>query len=104
MKILPAVPGALIALGGGVMIGFGVKAELTHAAHAHVVQILGGIWILTFGVFFATVSYLAPKYGRRVGRSYFFDDGSPMALIIPLGIGLIILEGAGTYCFARFFH
>ena len=104
MKFINAAPGALIALGGCMMIGFGAKAEMAHAAHAHVVQILGGVWILPFGVFFAIVSYLAPKYGRQVGRRYYFDNDSPMAFFIPMGIVLILLEGTGVYLFARYAH
>jgi hypothetical protein len=99
--------GVFIGLLGCVVIGFGVKATAAHASHASVVQILFGIFILTFGAFFTTVGFLAPKYGREVGRIrriYVFDDDSPMSFFIPLGIVLICLEGTALYLFARFWH
>jgi len=47
-----------------------------------------GTLMLSVGFLFCTIAYLAPKYGRisPSGRSYNFDNNSPVALIFALGM------------------
>jgi hypothetical protein len=104
MKWASLLPGAMIGLLGCVVIGSGVLAMVAHPNHTNLARILFGIFILSFGAFFATVAWLAPKYGRKVGRRYYFDNNSPMALIIPIGIVVICLESGVAYWVARFLH
>ena len=101
MKYFGALPGAIIAILGCVVIGFGVKAEIGHANHGNLCHVLVGILILSMGSFLGTVSYLAPRYGTKVGRHYTFHNDSPMAFFIPVGILVIGLEGGLLYWFAR---
>jgi hypothetical protein len=53
--------------------------------------VLGTI-ILSFGALFGAMAYLAPKYGTYNGRSYTFDDDSPVGLFAILGIVAILCQ------------
>jgi hypothetical protein len=62
-----------------------------------------GTLMLSVGFLFCTTAYLAPKYGRISpgGRSYNFDNSSPVALIIALGILAIATQGILIWLLVR---
>jgi hypothetical protein len=53
-----------------------------------------GTLIMSFGIFLGTIAYLAPKYGTvsPSGRSYSFDNDSPMAAFIWVGLIVIMCQ------------
>jgi hypothetical protein len=94
-------PRPILILAGCLVLGFLGTAVAAYLGRGIWIKILGGIFLLTLVSFFATMSYLAPKYGTKVGRSYTFDKDSPMSLYLPLGIVCIMVEGGILYCLGR---
>ncbi len=94
-------PRAILVFAGCLGSGFFVAAVGAHVYRGVWLQVLTGIFLLTIVSFFASMWYLAPKYGRKVGRTYQFDNDSPMAFYIPLGIVTFCLEGGIVYCIGR---
>ncbi len=66
---------------------------ITGVYRSSFVGLVLGTLILSVGTLFGTIGYLAPKYGHTVsGRTYTFDDDSPVALIAPLGMIAIMCQ------------
>ena len=63
--------------------------------------LLLGTIILSFGALFGTMAYLASSYGTYNGRSYTFDDDSPVRPIALLGIIVILCEFGLLFWLAR---
>jgi len=92
MRFLNALPGALIALAGCAIIVNGVRAIAPDEHRTSFKLLMLGVFVFSFGIVLGTVAVLAPKYGRKAGRSYTFDNDSPMAKVIALSLLGLMLE------------
>lgn len=92
MRYLNALPGVFFAVAGCVVMVYGVRDIAPDADRSSFSVLASGVLLFTFGSVLGTIAFLAPKYGTRVGRSYYFDTNSPIGPIIAFGILILVGE------------
>jgi hypothetical protein len=91
VNFLKIIPGIVFAVGGCVVIGFGIKAIAPDVNRGSFDLLILGFLIFTFGSLLASVAYLAPKYGTST-RSGYSGNGQVMPLVIAFGVIALVGE------------